>query len=105
MQGYLITFYTQQDREHEGRPLAQWILDQARKLGVRGATLLTAKAGFGHDGRFHSESFFDLSDNPTLIQMALTPEESDKLFACLADQKIRIFYTKYETEFGFIGQS
>lgn len=41
-QGYQITFYTQQDRMHGSRPLAQWLIEEARQYGIRGATLTGA---------------------------------------------------------------
>lgn len=36
MEGYLVTFFTQQNREYEGVSLARWIVDEARKLGAAG---------------------------------------------------------------------
>ncbi|MBG0776387.1 MAG: DUF190 domain-containing protein [Desulfovibrionaceae bacterium] len=101
MQGYLVTFFTQQNRTHEDMPLARWIIEAARRLGVRGATLFSGREGFGHDGRFHSENYFDLGDAPVQVAMALTAEECDALLARLAQQGLRVFYTKSAIEFGF----
>lgn len=39
MQGYQLTFFTQQERTHQQQPLARWRVEQARQLGLRGATL------------------------------------------------------------------
>ena len=51
MQGYQLTFFTQQDRMHGHVPLAQWLLAEAKQLGIRGATLSSgALQGLGHDG-------------------------------------------------------
>lgn len=54
MQGYQLTFFTQQDRHHGGLPLGEWLLQEARRLGLSRATLITAAQGFGHDGKMHS---------------------------------------------------
>ena len=70
MQGYYVTFFTQQSRTHGDVPVARWLIEEARKLGVRGATLFSGKEGFGHDGRFHSDSYFDLEDQPLQVGMA-----------------------------------
>ncbi|MBH8717163.1 MULTISPECIES: hypothetical protein [Pseudomonas aeruginosa group] len=36
MQGYQLTFITQQGRHHQGQPLCDWLLDEAiRQAGVR----------------------------------------------------------------------
>jgi len=39
MNGYQITFFTQQDRLIGNLPAGQWLLQEARRLGLRGATL------------------------------------------------------------------
>ena len=101
MDGYIITFYTQRNRDHEGVPLADWIIEQAQKIGVRGATLFTGKEGFGHDGRFHSESYFAFEDSPQLITMALTIEECNTLISRIKSENLKIFYSKSKAEFGF----
>jgi PII-like signaling protein len=101
MDGYLVTFFTQQSREHNGTSVADWLLGQARELGVRGATLFSGQEGFGHDGRFHSENLFDLEDPPLQVVIALTPAESDQLFSRIEENGLCIFYTKSRVEFGF----
>ena len=42
MQGYQLTFFTQQDRKHHTLPVAHWLLEEARALGISGATLIPA---------------------------------------------------------------
>jgi len=101
MQGYYVTFFTQQSRTHGDVPVARWLIEEARKLGVRGATLFSGKEGFGHDGRFHSDSYFDLEDQPLQVGMALSPGECDALMRRIRDSRLRIFYTKSAVEFGF----
>lgn len=101
MQGYFITFFTQQNRTYEDIPLAKWIIDEAKKLGIGGATLFSGKEGFGHDGRSHSDNYFDLEDLPLQVAMALTPKECEKLMSRIEESQIRIFYTKSAIEFGF----
>ena len=104
MQGYLVTFFTQRSREYDGLSLAAWIVEEARKLGVRGATLSSGQQGFGHDGRSHSDNFFEQEDPPQQVAMAMTRCECDKLMAVLAEHHLRVFYTKAEVEFGFTSQ-
>ncbi len=104
MEGYLVTFFTQQNRAHEDVPVARWIIEEAKKLGIRGATLFSGKEGFGHDGRFHSDNYFDLEDPPVQVAMALTPEECGKLMARIEETGLRVFYTKSAIEFGFTAE-
>ncbi|WP_319468359.1 DUF190 domain-containing protein [uncultured Pseudodesulfovibrio sp.] len=104
MKGNLVTFFTQQSRTFEGISLAKWIVEEARKLGVGGATLMTGQEGFGHDGRFHSDSYFDLEDQPLQVSMALTFKEYENLMVRLEESHICVFYTKSEIEFGFTSE-
>jgi len=101
MKGYLVIFFTQRSRTHEGVPVSRWIIGAAKELGARGATLLTGSEGFGHDGRSHTDNYFDLEDPPEQVTMALTAAECDQLLHLLRDSGLRVFYTRSEIEFGF----
>jgi PII-like signaling protein len=104
MHGYQLTFFTQQDRRHRGKSLAHWLVEEARTLGIAGATLLAASEGFGHHRRIHSVHFIELTDQPLEVVMAVTAEEADRLFARLKAEKIKIFYSKTPVEFGTTGE-
>jgi len=103
MQGYLVTFYTQQDRVHQNAPLANWIFEQTVRLGFKGATMTSAIAGIGHDGKQHAVNIFDLSDQPVQISMVLKADEMERLFFHLEAEGITVFYTKIPVEFGTLG--
>lgn len=105
MRGYQITFMTQQDRRHGGVPLAEWLLRTARELGIRGATLFAADEGYGRGGRIHSAHFFDLTDQPVEVVMAVTEEEAERLFAYLKREQVRVFYVRTEVDFGVAGDA
>lgn len=105
MEGYLVTFFTQQNRQYQNVSLGKWIVEEARKLGVCGATLFYGKEGFGHDGRFHSDNYFDDEDLPLQVTMALTYDECDRLMSCLKKNQVRVFYTKSKVTFGFTSES
>jgi PII-like signaling protein len=100
MQGFQLTFFTQQDRMQHGKSLAEWLLAQARSLGISGATLIAASEGFGHDHRLHSSHFFELSDQPLEITMAVSQDEADRMFAMLKQQGVDVFYMLTPIEYG-----
>lgn len=102
--GYQIIFFSLQGREHDGQPLGAWLLQLARDLGLRGATLLAAGEGLGHDHRLHAAGFFELAGQPQLVLMAVTEEESARLFAHLDAERLALFYVKTPAEFGTVGQ-
>jgi PII-like signaling protein len=103
MQGYQITFFTQQDRQQEGRPLADWLIESARALGVHGATALLGAEGFGAHRRIHSARFFELADQPVEVTMIATVEEAERLFAHLREHGVHLFYARTPVEFGTTG--
>lgn len=105
MQGYQLTFFTLQDRHHGGFPLGEWLLQEARRLGLSGATLITAAQGFGHNGKMHSAHFFELADQPVMVMMALSTADIERLFQRLRDEEVDVFYVKAPIEFGMTGQS
>ncbi len=103
MQGFQLSFFTEQNRKHAGKPLGEWLLQEARRLGVGGATLIAASEGFGHGGKLHTSHFFELADQPIEITMAVKAEDADRLFARLREESIEIFYVKTAIEFGTTG--
>lgn len=105
MNGYQVTFFTQQDRMHRHQPLAKWIVEEARRLGLRGATLSGAIEGMGHDGRLHAISLIDLSEQPVQVTLVVSEHECDTLFERLAQENIKVFYLKVKAEFGSLGGS
>lgn len=104
MQGYQLTFFTQQDHQHRGKTLAHWLVEEARAMGIGGATLIAVSESFGHHRRIHSARFIELADQPVEVVMAVTTEEADRLFAGLKAEKIKLFYTKTPVEFGTTGE-
>ncbi len=103
MQGYQITFFTQQDHRHEGRPVADWLIENARALGVHGATALLGAEGFGAHRRIHSARFFELADQPVEVTMIATVDETERLFAHLREQGVHVFYARSRGVFGTTG--
>jgi uncharacterized protein len=100
MQGFMLTFFTLQDRRHRGKPVAEWLIEEVRRLGIRGATLTAAAEGFGHDHRFHAAHFFELADQPVKVTMAVAADEMERVFTRLREEKVHIFYVKSSVEFG-----
>ena len=103
MNGYQITFFTEQDRRHKGQQLAEWLIQLAKDLDLRGATLVSATEGFGKSRRLHSAHFFELADQPVEVLMAVSGEEAERLFARLNTEQATIFYVKIPVEFGVLG--
>lgn len=104
MNGYQITFFTQQDHRHKGKPLGEWLVHLAQELGLRGATLMAAGEGFGQHRRIHSAHFFELAEQPQEVVMALSEDETARLFDRLKAEGVHLFYVKMAVEFGKLGE-
>lgn len=104
MNGFLITFYTAQNRSYQGQPISEWLLAVAKQMNLRGATVLAGLEGFDHQGLFHSASFFELADRPVQIQFAVTEQQATELLSYLNAKEISLFYVKTPIEFGVVGQ-
>ncbi|WP_342245172.1 DUF190 domain-containing protein [Pseudomonas sp. OTU5201] len=103
MKGYQLTLYTQQNRRHQGKMLADWVVGLAMDMGLRGATLVSGIEGFGHTRHLHSQHFFEMADQPMLIVMALSDAECDALLQRLEEEGVTLFYVKVPAEFGLLG--
>lgn len=99
--GYQLTFFTLEGHRHHGKSLGQWLVEEARAMGIGGATLVAASEGFGHHhGRLHATHLFNLSEQPLEVIMAVTEDEASRLFEKLKVEKIKVFYSKIPVEFG-----
>lgn len=105
MQGFQLTFFTQQDRRHGGKPLGEWLIEEARRQGIGGATLLTGAEGFGHGGKIRSAHFFELADQPIEVTMAVSAAEAERFFASLRAKGLKVFYVKTPIEYGMTGEA
>lgn len=104
MQGFQLTFFFTQDRTHKSKAMTAWLLDLAAGLGITGATCSASTEGFGRHHHLHSRRFFELSDQPLELTMAVSALEIQQVFECLRMEKIELFYVVSAVEFGVTGR-
>jgi PII-like signaling protein len=103
-EGIYLKFYLSEKARHHGILAYEWLLEEARRLGIRGGSAFRAIAGFGRDGKLHEEQFFELAgDQPVEVGFALGAEEAQRLLAHLAGEKLKLFYVKLPIEMGVVG--
>lgn len=105
MQGYQVTFFTQQDRRHGHQMLHEWLMEQAKSLGIAGSTVTFGGEGFGRNGKLHSARFFELADQPVEITMVVTQDQVAPLFDSLDAEVDELFYVKTPVEYGSLGKA
>ena len=103
MNGTILRFYVHENRIHHHVSLFEWLLEQAKKIGIRGGSAFRAIAGFGRHGILREEHFFDLAaEMPVAVEFVVTDAEAEALLALLQRERVSIFYTRAAAEFGSI---
>jgi PII-like signaling protein len=103
MNGTILRFYLHENRTHRHIAMFEWLLEQAKKLGIRGGSAFRAIAGFGRHGILHEEHFLELAADMTVeVEFVVTDAEAEALLALLKKERISIFYARVPAEFGAI---
>jgi len=103
MTGSLLRFYTHEGRKVGGVLLYEWLLEQAKALGIQGGTAFKAMAGYGRHGVLHEAKFFELAGDLTVeVEFMVTDEEAAKLLDAVRAAGIHALYARVPAEFGVI---
>jgi PII-like signaling protein len=103
MNGEFLRFYTHEDRKVGGVLLYEWLLGEAKRLGIHGGTAFKAMAGFGRHGVMHEAKFFELAGDLTVeVEFIVTGDEAQKLLDTVSAAKLRIFYARVPARFGVL---
>jgi PII-like signaling protein len=104
MNGFLLRFYTHENRKHRHRLLYEWLLEEARAMGIRGGSAFRAIAGFGRHGVLHEQHFFELAGDLTVeVEFMVSDEEAQRLIGRVKEEKVDIVYARIAAEFGTLG--
>jgi len=104
MNGYQLTFFTEQNRRHAHQPVGEWLLQLAREHGAVGGTMVAGAEGFDHAGHLHSAHFFELADQPLAVTVSVDEAACRSLMEALAREDIELTYVKVPVEFGRVGR-
>ena len=87
-EGQLLRIFIGESDKFQGKPLYEWIVQQAREKGLAGATVLRGIEGFGRASRIHTAKIVRLSEDlPVVIEIVDVPEKIEP-FVALVDQVI-----------------
>lgn len=104
MRGYQLSFYTQQNHQYQNQPVGEWLIKEAHRMSIRGATLFAGGEGFGGHHHLHSARFFELADQPISVVMAVNEQEAETFLSLVKQSGLKIFYVKIPIEFGVINE-
>jgi uncharacterized protein len=104
MNGTFLRFYLHERRLHRHVVLYEWLLEQAKSLGIRGGSVFRAIAGFGRHGVLREEHFYELAGDLTIqVDFVVTDDEAAKLFALLEREQISVPWVRIPVQFGVVG--
>lgn len=104
MQGVCLKFIVSETQRLGGTLLFEWLLEQAKGIGIGGGTALRAIAGYGRHGKLHEEAFFELAgDLPVEVEFLLNEDQATRLMQLLQEHQLRLFYLKIPAEYGITG--
>ena len=102
-EGFLLRFYVAEGQRCHGRPLWEWLLEEANRLGVRGGSALRAMAGFGRHHRLHEAHFFELAGTLGVeVEFIVSAEEADRLVERVRAERMRVFCARIPARFEVI---
>ncbi len=87
-QGKLLRIFIGENDRHEGLPLYEWIVRQARDNGLAGATVLRGLEGYGAHSRLHKAKILRLSSDLPLVVEIVDTEEKIQSFLPLIDDAV-----------------
>lgn len=98
-----LCFYVGEKQRHAGMMLYEWLLEEAKELGIHGGSAFRAIAGFGRHGRLHEETFFELAGELAVkVEFVLEELITEQLLQRVHAQNMNIFYVRSAVQAGFI---
>lgn len=99
----LLRFYVTEKQRHKGELLHEWLLAEAKKLGMPGGSAFRAVAGFGRHGHMHEDTFFELAGElPVQVEFVLEEQHADALLEALRGHQLNLFYVRYPVMSGVL---
>lgn len=104
MNNVYLKFYLSEKHRHKSKQLSEWILEQAKQIGVPGGSVFRAVAGYGRHGRLHEETFIELAGElPVQVEFVLSAALADQLIAMMSAEKLALPFVRYAVESGVTG--
>ncbi len=103
MNGVYLRFYTHENRKVHGLLFYEWLLAEARKMGIHGGTAFKAMAGFGRHGVVHEAKFFELAGDLTVeVEFMVSNADAERLLDVVRSSGVRVFYGRFPAHFDVI---
>jgi uncharacterized protein len=87
-EAYLLRIFIGESDKLHGKPLYEIIVEEARKRGMAGATVVRGFLGFGANSRIHTSKVLRLSEDLPIVIEIVDTEERIEAFLPDLDQWI-----------------
>lgn len=81
----LLRIFIGESETHDGQPLYEAIVLEARRMQIAGATVLRGPMGYGHSSRLHTAKILRLSEDLPLVIEIVDSEEKINAFLAVLD--------------------
>lgn len=99
----MLIFYVSEKKHQADMPLYEWLLLEAKTLGIHGGSAFRAIAGFGRHGKMHEETFFELAGELAVkIEFILDDALADQLLDRVRSKSLNVFYVRHKVQTGVI---
>ncbi|MDR3415361.1 MAG: DUF190 domain-containing protein [Nevskia sp.] len=103
-EGVFLRFIVHENRNFQGRPLHDWLLLQARHLGIPGGSAFRGIAGYGRHGVLIEEHFFELANElPVEVRLVCSQEQAGRLLDAVEAAELSLFYLMSPVRYGVAG--
>lgn len=97
----LLSFYISEKQHHSDMPLYEWLLEEARTMGVHGGSAFRSIAGFGRHGRMHEDTFFELAGELAVkVEFVLDDVMAEQLIDKIHRLNMNVYYLKQRVDDG-----
>lgn len=86
--GHLLRIFIGESDRYQGMPLFEWIIREAKKQGLAGATVLRGLEGYGAHSRLHKARILRLSTDLPIVVEIVDSREKIEAFLPLIDSAI-----------------
>jgi hypothetical protein len=81
-EGLVLRIFIGEAAKHRGRPLYEWLVLEARKKGLAGATVLRGMMGFGASSRIKTSKILRLSEDlPVVVEVVDTAAKLEQFLS------------------------
>lgn len=99
----LLSFYVSEKQHQAGKPLHDWLLAEAKAMGVQGGSAFRAIAGFGRHGKMHEDTFFELAGELAVkVEFIMDDEQTEQFMQKIRAQHPGIFFVRHKVESGTV---